>query len=99
MTPEQIRTVAPFIAVGILALALLLFLSSLRMFRKSRTDFYWRRRRAAGQRGWRLFVWSIVLSLMSGVLCLAIGLVGVINARPTATAIAQVKSSTASGTA
>jgi hypothetical protein len=96
MTPEQIQSVAPLIAAALFALALLLFLASLRMFRKSRTDFYWRRRRAAGQRGWRLFVWSIVLSLLSGILCLAIGLVGVINARPTATAIALVKSSTAS---
>ncbi len=83
MTPGQLQIAAPYLAVGLLALALVFFLISLRYFRKSRTDFYWRRRRTAGQRGWRLFVWSLGLMLVSGIICLVTGLAGLINPRPT----------------
>src|SRR5258708_25091250 len=69
MTLDRFQSLAPFIAAGTLALALVLFALSLRYFRKSRTDFYWRRRRAAGQRGWRLFVWALALTLCSGGAC------------------------------
>lgn len=82
MTPGQLQLAAPYLAVGLLALALVFFLISLRYFRKSRTDFYWRRRRTAGQRGWRLFVWSLGLMLVSGLICLATGVAGVLNPRP-----------------
>ncbi len=94
MTTEQLQPVAPVIAAVLFALALLLFVTSLRFFRKSRTDFYWRRRRSAGQRGWRLFVWSIILTLLSGLLCLVTGLTGLIYARTTPTAIALLRSAT-----
>src|SRR5258707_6724099 len=76
MTPQQLQTAAPPFAAGLFALALALFLLSLRYFRRSRTDSYWRRRRSAGQRGWRLFVWSIIMTLLSGMLCMAAGLAG-----------------------
>src|SRR5258707_12156452 len=69
MTPGQLQLAAPYLAAGLLALALVFFLISLRFFRKSRTDFYWRRRRAAGQRGWQLFVWALALTLCSGGAC------------------------------
>ncbi|GEM_PF-567314 len=85
MTSEQLQSVAPLIAAAIFVVALLLFLASLRLFRKSRTDFYWRRRRAAGQRGWRMFVTSIVLTLLAGMLCLVTGVAGLLSARPTPT--------------
>src|SRR2546428_4660080 len=99
MTPEQLQLAAPLFAVGLFGLALLTFFLSLRFFRKSRTDFYWRRRRSAGQRGWRLFVWSIILTLVSGLLCLVTGLAGLISARSTPTAIAFVRSATSTRTA
>ncbi len=95
MAPEQLQAITPLIAAAFLALALLLFLASLRMFRKSRTDFYWRRRRAAGQRGWRMFVLSIGITLLSGVLCVATGLAGILYARPTPTVVLFIHSATA----
>lgn len=56
-------------AAGLFALAVLLFLISLRLFRRSRRDVFWRRRREAGQRGWRLFVLAFTLFVLSGVTC------------------------------
>src|SRR5260370_15577831 len=85
MTPGQLQLAAPYLAAGLLALALVFFVISLRFFRKSRTDFYWRRRRTAGQRGWRLFVWSLGLMLVSGIICLVTGVAGLLNPRPTPT--------------
>src|SRR5438105_581160 len=86
MTPDRLQSIIPFVAVGLFILALLMFLLSLRYFRKSRTDFYWRRRRTAGQRGWRLFVWSLVIMFTSGMICVVMGVAGMINARHTPTA-------------
>jgi hypothetical protein len=94
MTVEQLQSVVPLIAVAFIALAFLLLLMSLRYFRKSRTDFYWRRRRAAGQRGWRLFVWSVTLTLVSGILCMLTGLAGLIYARPTLTVVVEANTAT-----
>ncbi len=93
MTSEQLQPVAPVIAAALLALALLLFLMSLRFFRKSRTDFYWRRRRSAGQAGWRLFVWSIILTLFSGLVCLVTGVAGLIYTKSTPTMAAALLNS------
>jgi hypothetical protein len=86
MILEQIQSSAPAIAIALFALAALLLILSLRMFRKSRTDSYWRRRRTAGQRGWRFFVWSVLLTLGSGMVCLATGVSGMLASR-TATAM------------
>lgn len=92
MSPEQIRSLTPYFAVALLVLAALFFVFSLRAFRKSRTDSYWRRRRSAGQRGWRMFVFSVVSMLLSGAVCLATGVVGLIGNSDvgTATSIAVV---------
>jgi hypothetical protein len=81
---ERLQSIAPTVALVLFGLAVLLLLFSLRLFSKSRHDAYWRRRRAAGQRGWRLFVWSITLTFASGSICLATGVVGFIT-RPTRT--------------
>jgi hypothetical protein len=81
MTPQQIQSVAPILAAGLLIFALLLFVGALRFFRKSRTDAYWRSRRMAGQRGWRLFVVGVVFTLLAGLLCLIMGLVGLLTSR------------------
>jgi len=59
------------ITSAIFGLALLLLLASLRLFRRSRKDVFWRRRREAGQRGWRLFVAAFVLFIIGGLSCSA----------------------------
>jgi hypothetical protein len=101
MNPQQLQQVqvaAPLIAVGLFILALLLMLLSVYYFRRSRTDFYWRSRRRAGQFGWRIFVVALSLTLVSGIICVVIGVGGMLTGRlgrvPTAllstsTAIAQ----------
>ncbi len=66
---ESIHNVFPYLTGAALGLALLMFLVSFRLFRRSRTDVYWRKRRDAGQRGWRIFVAGAVLILISGVSC------------------------------
>lgn len=76
---ETIQDALPYVTGGLFGLALLLFAISFRLFRRSRTDVFWRRRREAGQRGWRLFVLAsgmVVLSAVTCVLTLAISLVG-----------------------
>jgi hypothetical protein len=67
--PESIQDSLPTITAILLGLALLSFLVSLRLFRRSRRDVFWRRRREAGQRGWRLFLLSITLLVVGTVSC------------------------------
>src|SRR3954466_14432498 len=84
MNPQQLQQVqvaAPLIAVGLFILALLLMLLSVYYFRRSRTDFYWRSRRRAGQFGWRIFVVALSLTLVSGVICVIIGIGGMLTGR------------------
>ncbi|HEX3050257.1 MAG TPA: hypothetical protein VHP83_06335 [Aggregatilineaceae bacterium] len=59
-----------------LALALFSFWVSGRLFRRSRTDVFWRRRREAGRRGWRLFVVGTLLLILSGMSCVGTFLIG-----------------------
>lgn len=68
--PETIPNVPLAITIALFGLALLLSLLSVRLFRRSRTDVFWRRRREAGQRGWRVFVLAFVLLVLSGVSCI-----------------------------
>lgn len=63
-----------YITGAVFGLALFFFLISLRLFRRSRRDVFWRRRREAGQRGWRLLLFSIFLLVVSGLCC---GITGV----------------------
>lgn len=67
--PELSQDTLLYGAGGLFALAILLFLVSLRLFRRSRRDVFWRRRREAGQRGWRLFLLAFTLLLISGATC------------------------------
>ncbi len=96
MTIQQLQMTAPPLAALVLALALLFTLAALRQFSKSRTDSYWRRRREAGQRGWRLLVTSVFLMLTSGMVCSISGVAGlVLRAQITPTAIVIVPTQTA----
>lgn len=67
--PEVSQDTLLCAAGGLFVLALLLLLVSLRLFRRSRRDVFWRRRREAGQRGWRLFLLAFVLFAVSGITC------------------------------
>lgn len=93
---ESAENALPYITVGLLALALALLFFSLRLFRRSRADdTYWRRRREASQRGLRLFMVSFILLIASGASCLFTLLFTMIEddddsaGAPTATLIAQ----------
>lgn len=67
--PEVSQDTLLYAAGGLFALAALLLVVSLRLFRRSRRDVFWRRRREAGQRGWRLFLIAFVLFTVSGITC------------------------------
>jgi hypothetical protein len=67
---DTLDNALPYITAGLFALALLLLAVSVRLFRRSRTDVYWRKRRDAGRRGLRLFMTAVLLFLASGVACL-----------------------------
>lgn len=66
---ESVRNALPIVTGAFFLLALLFLLIALRLFRRSRTDVFWRRRREAGQRGWRLFVLAFGLLVFSGLAC------------------------------
>lgn len=66
---ESIRNALPAITSVLFGLALLLFLISWRFFKRSRTNAFWRKRRDAGQRGWRVFVVGFGLFSCSGFFC------------------------------
>jgi hypothetical protein len=76
---ENAQNALPYMTGVFLALALLLFLLSIRLFRRSRTDVFWRRRRDAGQRGWRTLVLSFMLIVLGGVSCVCTVLSAIVN--------------------
>ncbi len=67
---DTLENALPYITAALFALALMLLAVSLRLFRRSRTDVFWRKRRDAGRRGLRLFMTAAILFLASGVACL-----------------------------
>jgi hypothetical protein len=75
LSPDQVLAAAPNIALALLGIAALLMLVAFRLFRRSRTDSFWRRRRAAGQQGLRVFIVSAIMLVFSGTTC-AIGTFG-----------------------
>jgi hypothetical protein len=96
---ESVSNVFPYLTGATLGLALLLFLVSFRLFRRSRNDVYWRKRRDAGQRGWRIFVLGSVLIVVSGVSCLLTILAATVwnkdDGKPAATSVADQATPTA----
>ena len=89
---DSLRNALPYITGALFLLALILFLVSVRLFRRSRTDIFWRRRREAGQRGWRLFVLASTIIFLSAVSCLFTLIVAVVGGKddqPAATAFGQ----------
>lgn len=95
MTIKQLQETAPPLAGLVLALALLFTLAALRQFRKSRRDSYWRRRRNAGQQGWRLMVVALFLTLVSGLVCSLSGVAGlVLRTQITPTAVVLLPTAT-----
>ncbi len=76
---ENAQNALPYITGALFALGLLLFMLSLRMFRRSRADVFWRRRRDAGQRGWRALVLSSVLIVLSVLSCMLTAVATIMN--------------------
>lgn len=65
---ERLQTIAPFLVAVLLGLGAVLFALSVLMFRRSRRNAYWRQRRAAGQAGFRFFVWALIMSVAGAML-------------------------------
>jgi len=61
MAARLLATAFPYIIVGMLLLALALFVIALQQLRRGRTGPYWRLRRQAGERGGQLFLLSLTL--------------------------------------
>ena len=76
---ENAQNILLYLTGAFLALGLLLFLISLRLFRRSRSEVFWRRRRDAGQRGWRILVLSFVLIVLSVFSCIFTAVSTMIN--------------------
>jgi len=77
--PELSQNALLYGAGGLFALAVLLLVIALRLFRRSRRDVFWRRRREAGQRGWRVMLLALVLFGLSGITCAATLVIGAIR--------------------
>ncbi len=89
----------PYITGAFLGLAVLAFAWALRLFRRSRTDAYWRKRRAAGRRGLRLVTLAVALFALSGISCagtLAVSWLGEKPPTPTSAPLVAMDSPTAS---
>ncbi|MBI5958313.1 MAG: hypothetical protein HY866_06255 [Chloroflexi bacterium] len=69
MMLDAVQDNLTYITGALFGLTLLLFFISFRLFRLSRTSVYWRKRRDAGRRGWRLFVVAAVLMVISVFSC------------------------------
>jgi hypothetical protein len=70
----MLASLLPYIITGMFAIAAVAFLLSLQQLRRGRKGPYWRIRRAAGQRGGQLFLFSIALFGVAGALALFSGL-------------------------
>ncbi len=71
--PEVLQTLVLYLVVGMLLVALALFLIALRYFRAGRREPYWRRRRAASLHGWQLFLVSLTVAFVAASICLFTG--------------------------
>ena len=77
----------PYIIIGLYIIAALAFMLSLQQLRRGRTGSYWRLRRAAGQRGGQLFLFSIALIGIASALALFSGLADLAYRRLTGTLV------------
>ncbi len=71
--PEILRTLVPYLVVGMLFLAVLLFLAALWNFRRGKREPYWRLRRAASLQGWELFLVALTMAFVAAAVCLFSG--------------------------
>lgn len=71
ITLDELTDRLPLLTGAIFTIGLILFVLSLRMFRRSRAARYWFRRRQAGQRGFRTLVLSMLFLSLSLGLCIA----------------------------
>jgi hypothetical protein len=69
MDLSQLIAIAPTAALVMLAAACLALLWSMALFRRSRSNVFWRQRRQSGQRGLRMLLLGLALSLVSAVSC------------------------------
>ncbi len=67
-TIERLQAIAPILVAVLLGLGLLMLAVSVVMFRRSRRNAYWRQRRAAGQAGFRFFIWAVVMTFAGAML-------------------------------
>lgn len=70
MTTQDLINFLQRITALALALGTILLLFAVFYFRRSRRDAFWRQRRNAGQRGFRLAVGAVFLLAISGALCM-----------------------------
>lgn len=97
--PESLQDILLYSTGVLFVLALLILLISLRLFRRSRRDVFWRRRREAGQRGWRLFLLASVLLFLSAASCVSSVLLALFTKEPEAPPAVNVALSDADRTA
>ena len=72
--PDVLQTLIPYVVVGMLLVAGILFVFALWYFRRGKREPYWRMRRAASLHGWELFLVSVVLVFLAAGVCLFSGL-------------------------
>lgn len=72
--PDVLQTLIPYVVVGMLLVAGVLFVFALWNFRRGKREPYWRLRRAASLHGWELFLVSVTLTFLASGVCLFSGL-------------------------
>lgn len=94
-----LQNALPAVTGILFGLSLLLIAISLRLFRRSRTDVFWRRRRQASQRGMRVLSLGVILFVLSGLACVVTLFVAVVSDGDDSTAASELPSADrASGT-
>lgn len=96
--PVRIQQYTVYLAGVLLAGAALFFVIALVSFRRSRSSTYWRQRRRAGRNGLHLFVWSVILSAVGGVLLVVAGAGSALSRTPTTQAVVVANTEAPSAT-
>ncbi len=71
ITLDELTERLPLLTASIFGIGFILFLLALRMFRRSRGARYWIHRRQAGQRGFRMLIFSMLFLSLSLGFCIA----------------------------